>query len=127
MCSCAVGLLHRRRQPKAHLDDARALATAAFVCNDGLYMPQKELLSVIQQLKRWREANNLSQSQAVRVLNQAGIKVTIDSLQAWEIGRWSPRANIALALAEYLKKHSKVKAPKIRPGSPGSSELKAGF
>jgi len=82
-------------------------------------MPQKELLSVIQQLKRWREANNLSQSQAVRVLDQAGIKVTIDSLQAWEIGRWSPRANIALVLAEYLKKHSRVKAPKTRSGRSG--------
>ena len=67
-------------------------------------MPLKELLPVIQQRKRWREENNLSQSQAVRVLDQAGIRVTIDSLQAWEIGRWSPRADVALALAEYLQK-----------------------
>jgi DNA-binding transcriptional regulator YiaG len=99
--------------------DGRALATTALFCNDARYMPQKELLSVIQQLKRWREQNEISQSQAVRVLAQAGIKVTIDSLQAWEIGRWSPRANVALALAEYLKKHSRVKAPKTRPGRTG--------
>ena len=98
---------------------ARALASAAFLCNDARYMAHKELLSVIQQLKRWREQNEISQSQAVRVLAEAGIKVTLDSLQAWEIGRWSPRANVALALAEYLKKHSRVKSPKTRPGRPG--------
>lgn len=102
--------------------DGRALATTALFCNDASYIPQKELLSVIQQLKRWREANNLSQSQAVRVLVEAGIKVTLDSLQAWEIGRWSPRANIALTLAEYFKKHSRVKAPISRSGRSGASK-----
>jgi hypothetical protein len=30
--------------------------------------------------------------------------VTTDSLQAWEISRWNPRAPVALALAEFLQK-----------------------
>jgi transcriptional regulator with XRE-family HTH domain len=70
-------------------------------------MPAKELLPLIQQLKRWRQETGLSQSKAVRVLNQAGIPVTLDALQAWEIGRWNPRAHVALALADFLHKRSK--------------------
>jgi hypothetical protein len=48
-------------------------------------MPQKDapkqFLPVIVNLKRWREENGLSQSEAFRVLNEAGINVTLDSLQ----------------------------------------------
>jgi transcriptional regulator with XRE-family HTH domain len=67
-------------------------------------MAPKELLPLIQQLKRWREIQGLSQSKAVRALNEAGIPVTLYSLQSWEIGRWNPRAPVALALAEFLQK-----------------------
>ncbi|HEY0793927.1 MAG TPA: helix-turn-helix transcriptional regulator [Chthoniobacterales bacterium] len=66
-------------------------------------MPPKEPLPLIQQLKRWRHTQRLSQSEAVRVLNEFGIAVTLASLQAWEIGRWNPRAPVALALAEFLR------------------------
>ena len=38
---------------------------------------------------------------------EAGIPVTTDSLQAWEIGRWNPRAPVALAPAEFLQKRPK--------------------
>jgi transcriptional regulator with XRE-family HTH domain len=67
-------------------------------------MAPKELLPLIQQLKAWRHAHGFSQYEASRVLRDAGIPVTTDSLQAWEIGRWNPRAPIALALAEFLQK-----------------------
>jgi hypothetical protein len=40
-------------------------------------------------------------------VRDAGIPVTTDSLQAWEIGRWHPRAPVALALAEFLQKRPK--------------------
>jgi DNA-binding transcriptional regulator YiaG len=53
-------------------------------------MVPKELLPLIQQLKRWRQSQGLSQSEVVRVLKEAGISVTLDSLQAWEIGRGHP-------------------------------------
>ena len=69
-------------------------------------MAPKELLPLIQQLKDWRYAHGFSQYEAVRVLRDAGIPVTTDSLQAWEIGRWNPRAHVALALAEFLQQHS---------------------
>jgi transcriptional regulator with XRE-family HTH domain len=75
-------------------------------------MAPKELLPLIQQLKRWRQASGLSQSKAVRALNEAGIPVTLYSLQSWEIGRWHPRAPVALALAEFLQKHLKRKPRK---------------
>ena len=74
-------------------------------------MAPKELLPLIEQLKRWRQASGLSQSKAVRALNEAGIPVTLYSLQSWEIGRWNPRAPVALALAEFLQKR-----PERRPG-----------
>ena len=66
-------------------------------------MARKELLPLIQRHKDWRRAHGLSQYEASRVLREAGIPVTTDSLQAWEIGRWNPRAHIAPALAEFLK------------------------
>jgi transcriptional regulator with XRE-family HTH domain len=62
-------------------------------------MPQKPLPLIIS-LKRWREQNGFSQSDAVRVLTNTGIPVTLDSLQNWESGRRSPRAELALALAD---------------------------
>jgi DNA-binding XRE family transcriptional regulator len=84
-----------------------ALATQISVCHDGRRaMAPKELLPLIQQLKAWRKQNGFSQYEAARVLRDAGIPVTTDSLQAWEIGRWNPRAPVALALAEFLQKRA---------------------
>ena len=77
-------------------------------------MAPKELLPLIAELRRWRHANGFSQYEAARVLRDAGIPVTTDSLQAWEIGRWNPRAPIALALAEFLQRQPKRK-PRKRP------------
>ena len=64
-------------------------------------MPQKPLPLIIS-LKSWREENGFSQSEAVKVLNNTGIPVTLDSLQNWESGRRNPRAELALALADFL-------------------------
>jgi transcriptional regulator with XRE-family HTH domain len=75
-------------------------------------MAPKEPLPLIADLKRWRHANGLSQSKAVRALNDAGIPVTLYSLQAWEIGRWNPRAHVALALADFLQKRPERKPRK---------------
>jgi transcriptional regulator with XRE-family HTH domain len=60
------------------------------------------------ELKRWREQNGCSQSDAVRVLTNAGIPVTLDSLQNWESGRRRPRADVALALADFLRQDPTV-------------------
>ena len=60
------------------------------------------LLSVIQDLLAWRAAQGLSQSQAVAELNRAGVPVTLDSLQNWEIGRRKPNGETALALHKFL-------------------------
>jgi len=65
-------------------------------------MPQKPLPLIIS-LKGWREQNGFSQSDAVKVLNETGIPVTLDSLQNWESGRRNPRAALALALADFLR------------------------
>jgi transcriptional regulator with XRE-family HTH domain len=82
-------------------------------------MPQKPLPLIIS-LKRWREQNGFSQSDAVKVLNSTGIPVTLDSLQIWESGRRSPRAEVALALADFLRQDPRV--PKNRRANPGRTK-----
>ena len=72
-------------------------------------VPQKKrppLLSVIHDLLAWRAAQGLSQSQAVAELNRAGLPVTLDSLQNWEIGRRRPNGETALALNAFLSERS---------------------
>jgi DNA-binding transcriptional regulator YiaG len=93
------------------------LATQALLCHDGpRAMARKELLPLIQRLKDWRHAQGFSQYEAARVLREAGIPVTTDSLQAWEIGRWNPRAPVALALADFLQKQPKRRRGKRSKG-----------
>jgi transcriptional regulator with XRE-family HTH domain len=65
-------------------------------------MPQEPLPLIIT-LKRWREQNDCSQSDAVKVLTKAGIPVTLDSVQNWKTDRRRPGADIALALADFLR------------------------
>ena len=77
-------------------------------------MARKEPLPLITELKRWRRQSGLSQSKAVRALQAAGIPVTLDSLQSWEIGRWNPRAPVALALMEFLHRQPKRRTRKRR-------------
>jgi transcriptional regulator with XRE-family HTH domain len=77
-------------------------------------MPQKPLPLIIS-LKRWREQNDFSQSDAVKVLKNSGIPVTLDSLQNWESGRRSPRAEFALALADFLRQPKASKKSSRQP------------
>jgi DNA-binding transcriptional regulator YiaG len=105
-------------QSNSALDE---LAKFSYVRHDQIFMPQK-LLPLIISLKRWREENSFSQSEAVRVLNEAGVAVTLDSLQNWESGRWSPRANVALALADFLRQNPKVPKKSPRRTKPPAKE-----
>jgi transcriptional regulator with XRE-family HTH domain len=63
---------------------------------------------VVARLKTWRALNNLSQSQAVRILIKAGLPVALPTLQQWEIARSSPRALMAAALARFLAEQEKL-------------------
>jgi DNA-binding transcriptional regulator YiaG len=83
------------------------------ICENGIEMA-KELAHVIEQLKKWRAENKLSQAQATKVLNTAGLPVSLDSLQNWEIGRNSPSPLAAIALAEFLNRHPKIRPPATR-------------
>jgi hypothetical protein len=47
---------------------------------------------LIQLLKKWRTANELTQAEAVKVFHEQGLPVTLDTLQNWEIGRRAPRS-----------------------------------
>jgi DNA-binding transcriptional regulator YiaG len=74
----------------------------------------KDVPAVIQDLRRWRKANNLSQSQAVRVLLEAGLPVKLRTLQDWEIGRRSPHPLSAAALIRFLEEHPHISGPETR-------------
>jgi DNA-binding transcriptional regulator YiaG len=74
----------------------------------------KDLPLVIQHLRRWRKTNNLSQSQAVRILIESGLPVKLRTLQDWEIGRRSPHPLSAAALGRFLDEHPHIKSSKPR-------------
>ena len=66
---------------------------------------QKAITPVIERLKAWREANSLSRSEAVKLLNVAGLPAKVRTLQGWEIGR-QPQAMTAAALERFLDQQS---------------------
>src|SRR5271165_2839709 len=73
----------------------------------------KKLLPVIQQLKKWREANGLSQRQAASVLETQGLLVTVTALQKWEGGFRKPERFTAKVLETFFAAHPVVTdAPK---------------
>jgi transcriptional regulator with XRE-family HTH domain len=76
---------------------------------------QKAVAPVVERLKAWREANNLSQSQAVKLLIAAGLPAKLKTLQGWEIGRHSPQAITAAALERFLDQHPTVLQPPRNP------------
>jgi DNA-binding transcriptional regulator YiaG len=94
-------------------DLSSRLALSDAFCEDGAEMP-KELAPVIVHLKKWRAENTLSQAQATKVFNTAGLPITLDALQSWEIGRRSPTPLAAIALADFLKRNPRIKAPTAR-------------
>ena len=63
---------------------------------------KRSIAPIIERLKAWRERNNLSQSQAVEVLQSAGLPAKLKTLQAWESGRNSPQPITAAALERFL-------------------------
>jgi DNA-binding transcriptional regulator YiaG len=67
-----------------------------------------ELTPLIKRLKKWRADNELSQAEAVNVFKEQGLPISLDTLQNWEIGRRSPRGLSAVALSDFLKRHSKI-------------------
>jgi DNA-binding transcriptional regulator YiaG len=67
---------------------------------------KKTVAPVIERLKAWREANNLSQLQTVEVLIAAGLPAKLRTLQDWETGRRSPRGLSSSALERFLNEHS---------------------
>jgi DNA-binding transcriptional regulator YiaG len=73
-----------------------------------------ELIPLIRLLKKWRAANDLSQAEAVAVFQAEGLPITLDTLQNWEIGRRAPRGLSAVALEDFLKRHSKISKPRAK-------------
>lgn len=69
---------------------------------------QRTPVPVVLRLKAWREANNLSQIQAVDVLVAAGLPAKFRTLQDWESGRRHPRAITAAALERFLNENPNI-------------------
>ncbi|SRR5258708_6418637 len=84
----------------------------------------KRITSVIERLKSWREANNLSQSQAVEVLRSAGLPAKVKTLQAWESGRNSPQPITTAALEQFLDQHPRITHPPAHRSPPPQSAVR---
>src|SRR6516162_11558951 len=81
---------------------------------------------VVTRLKKWRALNNLSQSQAVRILVRAGVPVAVPTLQQWEVVRSSPRPLMVAALARFLAEQEKLSTtPGQKTVAPVVERLKA--
>jgi len=87
-------------------------ASPGALCFAMMNAMSNELSPLIQLLKKWRTTNELSQAEAVKVFQEQGLPVTLDTLQNWEIGRRAPRGLAAVALSDFLKRHSKIKKPR---------------
>src|SRR4029077_1882944 len=96
-----------------------AVVIGACLCHDWETMP-RDLSPVIHQLIRWRTANNLSQSEAVRILANAGLPVKLGTLQHWEIGHRSPHPITAAALSRLLEEHPYFGPPRSRNEGKGT-------
>jgi transcriptional regulator with XRE-family HTH domain len=57
---------------------------------------------VVQRLRRWREENNLSTTQAAAALTENGLPVKVNTLQRWESGLRHPSALAAKAITNFL-------------------------
>jgi hypothetical protein len=73
-----------------------------FILSDPVSLSETVIAPVIERLKSWREANNLSRSQAVEVLKSSGLPAKLKTLQARESGRNSPQPITAAALERFL-------------------------
>lgn len=72
---------------------------------------------VVQRIKAWRKARDLSQSQAVRALTEGGVPIKLRSLQQWEIGARSPQLVTAAAIQRFLDEEEKQPPPRRVPAS----------
>jgi DNA-binding transcriptional regulator YiaG len=68
---------------------------------------KRSIAPVIERLKAWRERNNISQAQAVNLLQLAGLPARLKTLQAWESGRNSPQAITAAAIERFLEEQGR--------------------
>ena len=89
-------------------------------------MASKAPHPVVTRLKKWRTLNNLSQSQAVRMLVEGGLPIAITTLQQWEIARSSPRPLMVAALGRFLAEQEKISSkPEQKTVAPVIERLKA--
>ena len=68
---------------------------------------RKKLSRVVDKLRAWRTARDLSQRQAVNVLTDAGLPIKLTTLQKWEIGRSAPHPVTAIAIERFLSEQER--------------------
>ena len=56
-------------------------------------------------------SNKLSQAEAAKLFQEAGLPISLRTLQNWEIGHRTPTALAAYALVEFLEKNPRVQKP----------------
>jgi transcriptional regulator with XRE-family HTH domain len=101
-----IGTLQQWERARSSPQPVTAAALERFLSEQHETSPsQRTLAPIVLRLKAWREANNLSQAEAVRTLASAGVPAKLATLQQWEIGRRSPPAITTAALERFLAEH----------------------
>jgi transcriptional regulator with XRE-family HTH domain len=104
-----IGTLQQWERARTSPQPVTAAALERFLSEQHESSPsQRALAPIVLRLKSWREANNLSQADAVGALASAGVPAKLATLQQWEIGRRSPPAITTAALQRFLDEHPTI-------------------
>ena len=68
----------------------------------------RRLAPAVQALLKWRDANKLSQQQAVHVMKARGFPMTLSTLKKWETGHLAIGKYAMLALEKFLSEHATI-------------------
>jgi transcriptional regulator with XRE-family HTH domain len=74
-------------------------------------MTSSEISSVIDRLKAWRKANNLSQPAAVEVMQGLGFDIGQSTFEKWEAKTLRPGRFTVQVLEMFLEKYPQVECP----------------
>lgn len=75
----------------------------------------QRLSPLIEKLKAWRRAKDFSQSEAARILADAGLPIALTTLRQWEIGRRAPQPVTAAAIEKFLTEQKNQSAIQTNP------------
>src|ERR1700745_2194220 len=69
---------------------------------------KREPSELAKRLIKWRKENKLSQRQAAKAINEAGVPIHSTTLEQWEYGRHAPSPLAAKLVTKFLDEHPQI-------------------